>query len=154
MSDWETEAGLEQLRGWSEYTLADIAKMIGVERSTLFRWAKKSPAIYAALHQIEAERVREVEESLFDMAKDRKKKVKIKKQVVDRDGEVHDLVEEREVLMPASFQAVAYILNNRDSGRWSQKPVAETNGEEYVGFIPAPEVEAALADMEDSTDGR
>ena len=71
---------------------------------------------------------------------DRKMKIKTKKQALDRDGVVHDLVEEREIALPGDFRAQAYVLNNRAPGRWSAKPVVEVDDTAVAGFIPVPDL--------------
>lgn len=157
IEDWETEEALALLKSVSSLTMEEIAtRVIGLKsRRTLYNWCRKSEAINKALQQkVDEETRREVEAEVIKSCFDRKMKIKIKKQALDRDGEVHDLVEEREIALPGDFRAQAYVLNNRAPGRWSQKPVVETEDEEYVGFIPAPEVEAALANTEDTADGR
>ena len=157
IEEWETEEALALLKSVSSLTMEEIAtRVIGLKsRRTLYNWCCKSEAINKALQQkVDEETRREVEAEVIKSCFDRKMKIKTKKQALDRDGVVHDLVEEREIALPGDFRAQAYVLNNRAPGRWSAKPVVEVADEEYVGFIPAPEVEAALANAEDTADGR
>lgn len=140
IEDWETDEALELLKSVSSLTMEEIAtKIIGLKsRSTLYKWCRKSERINKALQQrVDEETRREVESELIKSCFDRKMKIKTKKQALDRDGVVHDLVEEREIALPGDFRAQAYVLNNRAPGRWSQKPVAETgDGQMPIGFIP------------------
>ena len=140
IQDWETPEALEILKAAASLSMEEIAtKIIGLKsRSTLYRWCVKSESINRALTQkIDEEKRREVEAELLKSCFDRKMKVKTKKQVLDRDGIVHDLEEEREYVIPADFRAQAYVLNNRAPGRWSQKPVSEAgDGQMPIGFIP------------------
>ena len=139
IEQWETTEKLEELRSLSKYTLTQIAAHIGIHRSTLDAWCKKSPAIREALTQYDKQRAVEVEHAMFDACFDRKMKVKIKKQTLDRDGNVHDLEEEKEIAVPADVRAQKYWLNNRNPERWSEKPETTDEGTEVVSFIPVPD---------------
>ncbi len=143
IEEWETEERLATLRAFSSLSMEEIAtKVIGLKsRTTLYNWCRKSEAINKALQQkVDEETRREVEAEMIKNCYDRKMKVKTKKQALDRDGIVHDLVEEKEVFIPGDFRAQAYVLNNRAPGRWSQKP--ENHDEEAViaGFIPVTDI--------------
>lgn len=140
MEDWETEEGLAILKASSSLTMEKIAKqVIGLKnKSTLYQWCKKSPRIKAAVSQkLDEERRLKVEEAAYEACFDRKKKVKSFKQVLDRKGVVHDLREEKEVVIPADYGMQRYYLNNRDPERWSQKPTTDVGeGQTPIGFIP------------------
>jgi AcrR family transcriptional regulator len=139
IQDWETPEALDRLRAVSALTMEQIARdVIGINKTTLYRWCARSESISQALQQkVDEETRRKVEAELIKSCFDRKMKVKTKKQTLDREGNVHDLVEEREIALPADFRALAYVLNNRAPGRWSQKPVAESGeGQLPIGFIP------------------
>lgn len=140
IEDWETDEALALLRSVASMSMEEIAtKIIGLRsRTTLYNWCRKSEAINKALQQkVDEETRREVEAEVIKNCFDRKMKIKTKKQALDRDGVVHDLVEEREIALPADFRAQAYVLNNRAPGRWSAKPVVEAgDGQMPIGFIP------------------
>ena len=136
IEQWETAEKLEELRSLSKYTLTQIAAHIGIHRSTLDAWCKKSPAIREALTQYDKQRAVEVEHAMYDACFDRKIKIKIKKQTLDRAGNVHDLEEVKEIAVPADVRAQKYWLNNRDPERWSEKPETGDEGTEVVSFIP------------------
>ena len=143
IEDWETEEALALLKSVSSLTMEEIAtKVIGLKsRRTLYNWCRKSEAINKALQQkVDEETRREVEAEVIKSCFDRKMKVKTKKQALDRDGVVHDLVEEREIALPGDFRAQAYVLNNRAPGRWSAKPVVEVDDTAVAGFIPVPDL--------------
>lgn len=147
IEQWETLEKLDELRALSKYTLTEIAAHIGIHRTTLDAWCKKSPAIREALTQYDKQRSIEVEHAMFDACFDRKMKVKIKKQALDRDGVVHDLEEVKEVAVPADVRAQKYWLQNRAPDRWSEKPEAHEDGEEITSFIPVPERMNAPEDL-------
>lgn len=143
MRDWETPEALEILRNASALTLEQIAtQVIGIKRETLYRWCVKSEAIGNALAQkIDEDTRRGVEAELRKSCFDRKMTVKKTKQVLDRSGNLCDLKETKEYVIPGDFRAQAYFLNNRASGRWSAKPAAQDGGEDTGGaFLPVPDV--------------
>lgn len=143
MEDWETEEGLAILKASASLTMERIAKeVVGLQdRTTLYRWCKKSPKINEALTQkLDEEHRLKVEEAQLKACFDHKVKVKSKRQALDRDGIVHNLVDEKEVVIPADTRAQQYYLNNRNPGRWSQKPVAEVDDTAVAGFIPVPDL--------------
>ena len=135
IEDWETEEKLAELRALSGHTLTEIAGHIGIHRATLDRWCQKSEAINRALKQFDRKRALEVEQAVYKACFDRPVKVKIKKQVLDREGNVHDLTEIRESVIPADVRAQKYWLNNRNPDRWKDKPVAEEEGSDTVEVI-------------------
>lgn len=144
---WETAEKLDELRSLSKHTLTEIAAHIGIHRATLDAWCKKSPAIREALTQYDKQRSIEVEQAVYDSCFDRKIKAKTKKQSLDRDGNVHELAEEKEVVVPADPRAQRYWLNNRNPERWSERPeTASDEGQEVVSFIPVPDRMSVPAD--------
>ena len=62
-----------------------------------------------------------------------------KKQMLDREGNVHDLTEVKEIALPADIRAQKYWLNNRYPERWSERPESSEEGGDVVSFIPVPE---------------
>ena len=109
-----------------------------LKREELDAWCKKSPAIREALTQYDKQRSIEVEAAVFEACFDKKIKTKIKKQSLDREGNVHDLEEVRETVIPADVRAQKYWLNNRNPERWSEE-TASDEGQEVVSFIPVPD---------------
>lgn len=136
IEDLETEEKLAELRAMTKYTIPEIADILHIHRSTLYRWIRKSEAIKTALTiQFDRESVLNVEHAMYDACFDRPVKVKITKQVLDREGHVHDLTEIRESVIPADVRAQKYWLNNRNPDRWKDKPVAEEEGSDTVEVI-------------------
>lgn len=141
IEQWETAEKLAELRSLAKCTLTEISAHIGIHRSTLDSWCKKSPAIRDALTQYDKQRAAAVEAAIYDACFDRKKKIKITKQAVDRFGDVHDLEETKEVIIPADVRAQKYWLNNRNPERWTDRPTAiAQDGECVSAFIPIPEM--------------
>lgn len=138
IADWTTEEALEELKSVSKLTLKEIAAYIGISESTLGRWRKQSEAFDEAIQQkVDIEDRRRVQKALLDACFDRKVTTVSKKQVLDRDGQVHDLVEEKTTVIPADVRAQKFYLTNRSPARWKDKPEAVAEeGAEITAFIP------------------
>ena len=138
LEDWTTPEALEELKSIAKLTLVDIAAYIGVNVSTLRRWRKQSQELDEAIQQkVDIEDRKKVQEALLQACFDRKIKMVNKKQVVDRDGIVHDLVEEKTMVIPADVRAQKFYLTNRHPARWQEKAtVAQETEEGVVSFIP------------------
>lgn len=151
IEDWETPEGLALLRSMAKLKLEEIAGIIGISRTTLNKWCIRSESINDALRQkLDEETARRVEKAVIESCFDRKVKVKIKKQVVDREGVVHDLEEVKEQVIPADTRAQRFVLTNRSPGRWSERPEpVDEDGAVGAAFIPIP-LEAELSCAEES----
>ena len=139
MEDWESPEGLEMLRKIAKLKLDEIAGIIGISRTTLNKWCIKSEKINDALRQkLDEETARRVEQAVIESCFDRKVRVKIKKQVVDRNGDVHDLEEVKEQVIPADTRAQRFVLTNRAPNRWQEKVTVEAEGDgvTVASFIP------------------
>ena len=150
IEDWESAEGLEQLRKWATLDLGEIAKHMGITRTTLSRWCKKSDAIRGVLY--DREMCEAVEKEVYACCFDRSRVVKLHKQVLDKNGEIKDLVEEKAVVLPADFRAQKYWLNNRNPDRWKDKvevAVDATSG----GMITLPVAELRDPDEDEGADG-
>ena len=141
IEDWDTPEGLELLRGMAKLRMEEIAKIIGINRATLYRWCVRSESINDALRQkLDEETARRVEKAVIESCFDRKVKVKIKKQVLDREGVVHDLEEVKEQVIPADTRAQRFVLTNRSPGRWSERPEpVDEDGAIGAAFVPVTE---------------
>lgn len=111
--------GLERLRQWATLDLGEIARRIGITRTTLNRWCKKSDIIRSVIY--DREKCEAVEKEIYKCCFDRTQVVKLHKQVLDKNGEIKELVEDKVVVLPADFRAQKYWLNNRNPERWRDK---------------------------------
>lgn len=138
LEDWTTPEALEELKSIAKLTLVDIAAYIGVNVSTLRRWRKQSQELDEAIQQkVDVEERKRVQQALYEACFDRKVKTVTKKQVLDRAGEVHDLIEEKTTVIPADVRAQKFYLTNRHPARWQEKAtVAQETEEGVVSFIP------------------
>lgn len=67
---WLTQEGLSTIRSWRRHGLTDdeVAKKMGIARSTLWTWAERFPDILDAIKKGREERVAVIEDSLEDCA--------------------------------------------------------------------------------------
>ena len=139
IEDWTTPEALDELRKIAKLPLQEIADYIGISESTLRRWRKQSQELDEAIQQkVDIEERKKVQQALYEACFDRKVKTVTRKQVLDRAGEVHDLVEEKTTVIPADVRAQKYYLNNRYPARWQEKVTVEqdTGAAEVASFIP------------------
>jgi transcriptional regulator with XRE-family HTH domain len=138
IEDWTTPEALDELRKIAKLTLKEIADYIGVSVSTLRRWRKQSQEFDEAIQQkVDVEERKRVQQALYEACFDRKVKIVTKKQVLDRAGEVHDLVEEKTTVLPADVRAQKFYLTNRHPARWQEKVTVEQEGSaDVAAFIP------------------
>ena len=142
IEDWTTEEALSELRKIAKLTVKEIAAYIGISEATLRRWRKQSEALDEAIQQkVDVADRQKVQQALLDACFDRKVKTVTKKQVLDRSGNVHELVEEKVTVIPADVRAQKFYLTNRHPARWVEKPsvVIEDASGTVIGFIPVPE---------------
>lgn len=129
---WLTSDGLTLLTGWARDGLTDeqIAKNIGISRSTLSEWKKKHPDISDTLKKNKIIVDYEVENSLLEKCHGYTAKVlkhmKVKRTEYNENGykvKEYEEIEEvyDEVYIPADTTAQIYWLNNRKPKNWRNK---------------------------------
>lgn len=128
---WLTPEGLLELEGWARDGLIEeqIAKNMGISRSTLNDWKKKYPDISNTLKKGKEVADRNVENALYESAIGKKYKVKkpIKvKEIQYRDGKRVKEVEhieyaEEEIVIPPNTTAQIFWLKNRKPDVWRDK---------------------------------
>ena len=132
---WIEEDGLTRIEGWAREGLTDeqIAKNMGISKSTFYDWQKKYPDISEALKRGKAPVDTEVESALLKSAlgftETVEKPVKMRRKTRYPDGriveeEYIEMVKE-EVYIPPSQTAQIYWLKNRRSDAWRDKPLPE-----------------------------
>ncbi len=132
---------LKLLSGWARDGLTDeeIAKNIGISRSTLADWKNKFPDISDALKKGKEEADYEVEDSLFKRATGYtakiKKTFKVKKVRYSETGrKIEELEEleqgEDEVHIPADVTAMIFWLKNRRPDKWKDRRIEIDLGED------------------------
>lgn len=119
INDWLGNDKLILLEGWARDGLTDeqIAKNIGINRTTLYDWKKKKVNIADALKRGKEVIDFEVENALLKKALGYT--ITIKEEKLDRDGFVHTL--EKDVHIPPDTTAQIFWLKNRQVKKWRDK---------------------------------
>lgn len=119
INDWLENDKLILLEGWARSGLTDeqIAKNIGINRTTLYDWKKKEVNIADALKKGKEVIDFEVENALLKKALGYT--ITIKEEKLDRDGCVHTL--EKNVHIPPDTTAQIFWLKNRKPNNWKDR---------------------------------
>ena len=155
---------LTLLAGWARKGLSDeqIAKNMGIRRSTLNEWRKKFPVISDALKKNKEVCDTEVENSLYKKCTgfyiNLKKTFKVKTVTYNEDtgkkiGEKEELKEGIEqIYIPPDTAAIKFWLANRNREEWKERfPVAIEDAEdeeEGIPFLAPADIEAAKKEIE------
>lgn len=160
---WLEPDNLILIAAWSRdgLTVEQIAKKMGVSRSTLNEWAKKYPDISDTLKKGKEIADVKMENALYQRALGGiykvKKTFKLKETYYDAQGRKCEreklAVAEDEVYIPGDTTAQIYWLKNRMPEKWRDKRVVENTVEfETDGFLEAmkaqvPTVMEKVGDM-------
>lgn len=119
INDWLENDKLILLEGWAKSGLTDeqIAKNIGINRTTLYDWKKKEVNIADALKKGKEVIDFEVENALLKKALGYT--ITINEDKLDKDGCVHTL--KKEVHIPADTTAQIFWLKNRKPNNWKDR---------------------------------
>lgn len=119
INDWLENDKLILLEGWAKSGLTDeqIAKNIGINRTTLYDWKKKETNIADALKKGKEVIDFEVENALLKKALGYT--ITIKEEKLDKDGCVHTL--EKDVHIPPDTTAQIFWLKNRKPNTWKDR---------------------------------
>ena len=119
INEWLEKDKLILLEGWARDGLTDeqIAKNIGINRTTLYDWKKKETNIADALKKGKEVIDFEVENALLKKALGYT--ITLNKQKVTKDGDVVDITEE--VHVPPDTTAQIFWLKNRKKEQWREK---------------------------------
>lgn len=119
INDWLENDKLILLEGWAKSGLTDeqIAKNIGINRTTLYDWKKKETNIADALKKGKEVIDFEVENALLKKALGYT--ITLKEEKLDKDGCVHTL--EKDVHIPPDTTAQIFWLKNRKPNNWKDR---------------------------------
>ena len=119
INEWLEKDKLILLEGWARDGLTDeqIAKNIGINRTTLYDWKKKEVNIADALKKGKEIVDFEVENALLKKALGYT--ITLNKQKVTKDGDVVDITEE--VHVPPDTTAQIFWLKNRKPNNWKDR---------------------------------
>ena len=119
INKWLEKDKLILLEGWARDGLTDeqIAKNIGINRTTLYDWKKKEVNIADALKKGKEVIDFEVENALLKKALGYT--ITIKEERLDKDGCIHTL--EKDVHIPPDTTAQIFWLKNRKPNNWKDR---------------------------------
>ena len=126
------------LQGWARDGLTDvqIAKNMGIGKTTFYEWKQKSPNFAEVLKKSKEVADYEVENALYKKATGYnimlKKTFKVKRTEYNDDGkkikEYEELVDGHEEMhIPADTTAQIFWLKNRQKGKWRDKVEVENS---------------------------
>ena len=125
--EWQTPENLIRLEGWRRDGLDfdQIAKNIGVSRSTLSRWRELYEDIRNALKKGSEVSTYEIENALYKSAKGHfVEEVEIIETDSEKNGKTVTKTKRRRYI-PPSIAAQIFILKNRRSDWWREKQIIE-----------------------------
>ena len=126
---WLTEQSLTLLEGWARSGLTDqdIAKNIGISRSTLNVWRERFPQIANAISAGKEVADYIVENALFKRATGFAYTEETRERLFNKRTGKFELVVTKAITKHAAPDTAAAIfwLKNRKPGRWRDKPEAE-----------------------------
>jgi hypothetical protein len=145
---WEQAESLERLKEWasdaSSISIKDIAKRMGIDRATLYRWMQSSPKICDAIMCGRDKADGLVENATYRACIGYEVEETEERDVVTKDGRVVTLKTTRRRYIPPDTKAAQFWLCNRQPETW--KAVSTINirpdtGESNSGVCVLPAVE-------------
>lgn len=125
--DWLDPEKLILLQGWRRdgLTYEQIASNMNIDPGTLYVWIRKHPEIKDALKKGEEVMVYEVENALYKSAMGYEVTETDQTETLSPDGSKTVTKHARKRHIPPSVGAICFILKNRRSEKWQDKPVVE-----------------------------
>lgn len=122
--EWLEEDNLILLQGWRRdgLTYEQIAENIGINAATLYDWCNKYDKIAEALKKGEEVMVYTVENALYKAAVGYDVTETDKTETEYPDGTVVTTKHAKKRHIPPSIGAICFILKNRRSNKWQDKP--------------------------------
>ena len=124
---WLKEENLIRLKGWRRDGLSyeQIAANMGINAGTLYVWVKKYPEISEALKKGEEVMIYQVENALYKSAMGYEVTETDQTETLYPDGSKTVTKHARKRHIPPSVGAICFILKNRRSDKWQDKPVVQ-----------------------------
>ena len=139
---WLTKDGLLLIQGWARDGLSEeqIAKNMGISRSTLKVWKATYPAISATLKRTKEIVDREVENALYKRAMGFRYTEKTTETRYDQNGDpyTYERIVEKEALPDPT--SMIFWLKNRKPAQWRDKPAEVIDDGDETGVIMLPPV--------------
>lgn len=121
---WLQPENLTLVQGWRRDGLSDeqVAKNIGINRSTLHDWIKNYPDFANAYKKGTEVSLYEVENALYKSAVGFEVEEVEMIETKTPDGEVTRQVRKRKRYIPPNVGAACFILKNKKSKEWKDRP--------------------------------
>lgn len=125
--EWLEPEKLTLLQGWRRdgLTYAQIALNMGIDEGTLYVWVRKHPPIKEALRKGEEVMIYEVENALYKSAIGYDVTETDQTETIAPDGSRTVTKHARKRHIPPSVGSICFILKNRRSSKWQDKPIVE-----------------------------
>lgn len=122
---WLEPDKLILLEGWRRDGLRydQIAKNMGIDEGTLYKWCNKYEKIKQALKKGEEVMVYEVENALYKAAIGYDVTETDQSETIYPDGSKVTTKHAKKRHVPPSIGAICFILKNRRSDKWQDKPI-------------------------------
>lgn len=128
--DWLTEDGLARIEQWAREGLTDeqIARKMGINPATLYKWQNSYGEISEALKKGKAPVDIQVENALLKRALGYDYEETVTEVVEMPDGSKRKHIKKTTKQVVPDVTAQIYWLNNRRPDRWRNKAVADNSG--------------------------
>lgn len=153
--EWLEPDKLILLQGWRRDGLRydQIAANIGINEATLYEWVKKYDKIAEALKKGEEIMVYEVENALYKAAIGYDVTETDQTETIYPDGTKVVNKHARKRHVPPSVGAICFILKNRRSDKWQDKPIVmDTTALDKLDAILKEAKEAANNEVQQETE--
>lgn len=129
---WLTKEGLIKIEGWARDGLSEeqIARNMGISRSTLKEWKIRYPAIMARIKKGREVVVRELENALIKRALGYETTEEISELRYDKEQgkEVMKVTRTTKKTVPPDVGALAFALKNMAADKWRDRQDVEVSG--------------------------
>lgn len=153
--EWLEPDKLILLQGWRRDGLRydQIAANIGINEATLYEWVKRYDKIAEALKKGEEVMVYEVENALYKAAIGYDVTETDQSETIYPDGTKVVNKHARKRHVPPSVGAICFILKNRRSDKWQDKPIVmDTTALDKLDAILKEAKEAANNEVQQETE--
>lgn len=138
--EWLTPEGLDQIINWAAKgcTNTDIAKNMGIERQTLYKWMDKYGDIKDAIKKGRKLSVNAIENKFFQTAFGGVEEVtEIVEEVtiVDKDGQEHRVINTRTTTRKLPPNVTAQIFYLKNHAGYSDRPAPNVDVEDADAFF-------------------
>ena len=145
VEEWIAEEGLDKISAWARngLTRADIAKNIGVARSTFSVWVKENPELQEVLKTSSEQADAVIENALYKNAKgffyDEETVCTVRRVEYENGKRVSEITEPRVVTIkhyqPPETKAAFIWLKNRKPDTWRDKHEIDDPGGQRIAII-------------------